>query len=221
MATLIEQTLQAVSQRKEEETKLIAKAIKKLVAQKRVKAQLDEIYAGNWTSVKRARVGFVPGHTKPGNQRGEILNDRLRADTFAKCYEEVHWAPDSSHNDPDLESIQEPIRPTFNYINTDEINIGGLDIAIKQLKRNKAPGPDGTTAELYKLLDSHNRATLLDTINECWNNEALHKTMNEANLAIVYKKGKPELPQNYRPIALLNIAYKLLAILFSRELSLT
>ena len=37
--------------------------------------------------------------------------------------------------------------------------------------------------------------------------------MNEAKLAIIYKKGNPELPQNYRPIALLNIAYKLLTII--------
>ena len=218
MATLIEQRLQALSQHKEDETKLITKAINKLAAQKRTKAQLDEFYAGNWTSVKRARMGFVPGHTKLRNQRGEIVNDRLRADTFAKYYEEVHWAPDNTQNDTDLETKQEPIHSTCNDIDTDEITIGVLDMAIKQLKRNKAPGPDGTTAELYKWLDPDNRATLLDTINDCWNNETLHKTMNEANLAIIHKKGNPELPQNYRPIALLNIAYTLLAIIILKRI---
>ena len=40
MATLIEQRLQAVSQHKEEETKLTAKTIKKLAAQRRNKTQL-------------------------------------------------------------------------------------------------------------------------------------------------------------------------------------
>ena len=61
---------------------------------------------------------------------------------------------------------------------------------------------------------------LPDTINECWNNGTLHK--NEANLATIYKKGNPELPQYYRPIALFNIAYKLLAvIILKRELSPT
>ena len=78
--------------------------------------------------------------------------------------------------------------PTCNDIDTDEITTEELDLAIKQLKRNKAPGPDGTTAELRKWLDPLNRTTLLDTINECWNNETLHKTMNEANLAIIYKR---------------------------------
>ena len=164
-------------------------------------------------------MGFVPGHTKLRNQRGEIVNDRLRAYTFAKHYEEVLWAPDSTQNDPDLEIKQEPIHPTCHDIDTDEITIEELDVAIKHFKRNKAPGPDGTTAGLYKWLDPINRATLLDTINECWNNETLHKTMNEANLAIIYKKGNPELPQNYRPKALLNIAYKLLAIIILRRIA--
>ena len=53
-------------------------------------------------------MGFVPGHTKLRNQRGEIVNDRLRADTFAKYYEEVHWAPDNTQNDPDLEINKSP-----------------------------------------------------------------------------------------------------------------
>ena len=185
MATLIEKRLQAVSQHKEEETKLITEAIKKMAAQKRRKAQLDEFYAGNRTSVKRARMGFAPGHTKLRNQRGEIVNDRLRADTFAKYYEEVHWAPSNTQHDPDLDVKQEPIYPTRNDINTDEITTEELDLAIKQFKRNNAPGPDGTTAELYKWLDPLNRTILLDTINEYWNNETFHKTMNETNLAII------------------------------------
>ena len=213
MATLSEQRLQAVPQHKEDETKLITKAIKKSAAQKRTKPQLDELYAGNWTSVKRARMGFVPGHAKLRNQSGEIVNDRLRANTFAKYYEETHWASDSTQNDPDLETKQEPRHSTCSDINTYGITIEELDMAIKQFKRNKAPGPDGTIAELYNWLDPDKRATLLDTSNGCWNNETLHKTMNEANLALIYKKCNPELPQNYRPIALLNIAYKLLAII--------
>ena len=218
MATLIEQRLQVVSQHKEDETKLITKAIKKLAAQKRTKAQLDKVHVCNWTAGKRARMGFAPGHTKLRNQRGGIVKDRLRADTFAKYYEEVHWAPDNTQNDPDLETKQEPLHSTCNDISTDEITIEELDMANKQFKRNKAPGPDGTTAELYKWLDPDNRAILLDTINErCWNNGTLHKTMHEANPATIYKKGNPELPHNYRPIALLNIAYKLLAIIILKR----
>ena len=42
--------------------------------------------------------------------------------------------------------------------------------------------------------------------------------MNEASLAIIFKTGNPELPQNYRPIAVLNIAYKILAIIILKRI---
>ena len=35
--------------------------------------------------------------------------------------------------------------------------------------------------------------------------------MNQADLAIIYKKGATDKPENYRPIALLNLSYKILA----------
>ena len=70
---------------------------------------------------------------------------------------------------------------------------------------------------MYKWLDDANRNSLLEALNECWRCETLHQTMNEANLAIIFKKGNPELPQNYRPIALLNITYKLLAIIILKR----
>ena len=37
--------------------------------------------------------------------------------------------------------------------------------------------------------------------------------MNDANLATICKKGPTDRPDNYRPIALLNIIYKILAII--------
>ena len=93
-ATLIDKRLQAISQHNEEEVKQIIKPIKKMTAQKKEKhPQLNESYGGNWTSVKRSRMGFVPGDTKVTNRRGEIANDRFRANRFAEYCEEVHWAP--------------------------------------------------------------------------------------------------------------------------------
>ena len=101
MAVLIEQRQHAINNYNEDEAKQITKDIKKMAAHKRTKTQMNEFYEGNWTSVKRARIGFIPTHTRITNQRGEIVNDRLRAETFAKYYEEVHWAKNNDNN-PDL-----------------------------------------------------------------------------------------------------------------------
>ena len=43
--------------------------------------------------------------------------------------------------------------------------------------------------------------------------------MNQADLAVIYKKGKTEQPENYRPIALPNIGYKLMASMIQKRLS--
>lgn len=67
------------------------------------------------------------------------------------------WAPDNTQGDPDLETSPYTQHAMI-LCNTDDITIEELDMAIKQPKRNKAPGPDGTTAELYKWPDQNNRA---------------------------------------------------------------
>ena len=42
--------------------------------------------------------------------------------------------------------------------------------------------------------------------------------MNDARPAIIYKKGCTDLPQNYRPIALLSVIYKLLASIIQTKI---
>ena len=96
-------------------------------------------------------------------------------------------------------------------VETGEIKMKELDEAMKKFKNNKAPGPDEIPAELFKWLDEEPRKVILETLNECWRNETLMKDMNGARLAIIYKKGGTYLPQNYRPITLRNVIYKLLA----------
>ena len=94
-----------------------------------------------------------------------------------------------------------------------------LDRAIARLKNNKSSGPNRVTSELIKLLDEMAREKLRSLLNKCWNNEQLFEEMNQADLAVIYKKGSTEKPENYRPIALLNIAYKLLASMIQVRLA--
>ena len=43
--------------------------------------------------------------------------------------------------------------------------------------------------------------------------------MNDANVAVIFKKGSTENPENYRPIALLNTTYKILASIIQRRMA--
>ena len=92
-----------------------------------------------------------------------------------------------------------------------------LNFAVARLKSNKAPGPDGLPSELYKWLDEDNRTTLLRHLlrhlNKCWDTEMLEVCMTDVNLATICKNGPTDRPENYRPIALLHITYKIPAII--------
>eukprot|EP00972_Heterocapsa_arctica_P042732 6301231-Heterocapsa_arctica.AAC.1 len=44
--------------------------------------------------------------------------------------------------------------------------------------------------------------------------------MNQADLAVIFKKGLTDLPANSRPIALLNLSYKLLASILQKRIAL-
>ena len=147
------------------------------------------------------------------NERGELVNDRMGPDTFADYLEKVQWA---RNNDIDQQRQEapdlEPICGTEAEVKQDSFTKGELNEAIpngvtsvSRLKNNKTPGPNGVTSGLIKLLDEEARGKLLELLNKGWEEEGLSDEMNQADLAVIYKKGKTEQPENYRPIALLNI----------------
>ena len=114
---------------------------------------------------------------------------------------------------------QAPVYETEAEVKQDPFTREELDRAISRLKNNKTPGPNRVTSELIKLLEDEGRQKLLELLNRCWENEELFEGMNQADLAVIYKKGPTYKPDNYRPIALLNIGYKLMASMIQKRLS--
>lgn len=82
--------------------------------------------------------------------------------------------------------------------------------AIKQLKSEKAPGPDGLSNEFYKILAPQVIDTLVSVFNCLLEGRDLPLYFNSALLKVLHKPGRdPELPASYRPISLLNSDYKI------------
>ena len=96
-----------------------------------------------------------------------------------------------------------------------------MDKTIVRLRTNRTPGPNRVTSELIKLLDEEAREKLFELLNKCWEGEVLFEEMNQADLAVIYKKGPTDKPDNYRPIALFNIGYKLMASMIQKIISET
>ncbi|XP_059067540.1 uncharacterized protein LOC131858343 [Cryptomeria japonica] len=83
--------------------------------------------------------------------------------------------------------------------------------AIKSLKDDKAPGPDGFSVEFYKANISWISKDLLDIYNEAMRVGTLSSKINRGIIMLLPKDGDKTLIRNWRPITLLNVSYKILA----------
>jgi len=99
--------------------------------------------------------------------------------------------------------------PTFNEICS----------IINKLKMNKAAGVDNIPGELIKYGGRTLKQKIYKLIQNIWNTETLPAQWNEGIICPIYKKGDRLDCNNYRPITLLNITYKIYTILLNKRLS--
>ena len=82
--------------------------------------------------------------------------------------------------------------------------------AIIHVKNNKAAGPDGLPAELFKTGCNELVGRMHRLIYKTWLEENMPKDWNLSVRCPVLKKGDPTICANYRGISFLPIAYKVL-----------
>lgn len=91
--------------------------------------------------------------------------------------------------------------------------------AIKSLKKGKSPGNDGLTAEFYQHFLTTIEQPLLKALQTCITCDELSSTMKQGLICLIPKPEKdPVLIENWRPITLLNIDYKIFASIFAKRL---
>jgi hypothetical protein len=89
---------------------------------------------------------------------------------------------------------------------------------INKLRLNRAAGSDNIPAELFEYGGRTLKQKLYKFFQMIWNDEQLPQQWNERIICPVYKKGNRLNCNNYRPITLLNIAYKIFSILLNKRL---
>ena len=83
-----------------------------------------------------------------------------------------------------------------------------LEEALRHTAKNKAAGTDGIPAEAWMNLGP-GKAAMLEFLNLCWTREEFPGDWAESLVVGIFKKGNAMDPANYRPISLLQTAYKL------------
>jgi len=84
---------------------------------------------------------------------------------------------------------------------------------INKLKSNRAPGPDNITAELIKNGGHTLKRRIYKLILNIWNCEQIPEEWHKGVICPIFKKGDRKECNNHRPITLLNVVYKIFAIL--------
>ena len=180
----------ALEQGDEEEVKRITRLLKKRARNIRTENKINKLKRWKWDPIKYFKKGYMAKFTNLKNERGELVKDRMRPDTFADCFGQVQWARNNDIDQRRQEAPDvEPICDTEAEVKQDSFTKGELNEAISRLKNNKTPGPNGVTSELIELLDGEARGKLLELLNKCWEEEKLFEEMNQADLAVIYKKG--------------------------------
>lgn len=91
-----------------------------------------------------------------------------------------------------------------------EIDEKEVEAAIGGLKSGKSPGSDGIGIEWYKTYREEVAPILVKVFKEMERTGMVQDRMVEGVIALVYKKGNRLNIENYRPISLLNVDYKIL-----------
>ena len=175
------------------------------------------ITTGSWEEIKKlkkSRSLHITGR-RLNDRQGQLVQSDLRADTFATHLEEVQWAVrpmNAVENIPPLG----PLLPTCaGTITADE-----LKCAVGKLKTKRAAIQ--MPAELLKTLLYADAITddcwLLKLMQMCWDTKTTPTAWHISQVIPVYKKGNPAHCDNYRPISLVSVLYKVYATILLNRL---
>ena len=84
---------------------------------------------------------------------------------------------------------------------------------IKKMKDNKLPGVDGMPPKLLKEIVEQISTPLAKLFNLPLEEGTVPSEWKEANIMPLFKKGLRNKPENYRPVSLTSVVYKLLKTL--------
>ena len=91
------------------------------------------------------------------------------------------------------------------------ISLQELEGALKKMGKRKAPGIDGLPVEFYSEFWGVLGPAVLEVLREVLRTGQLGDTMSKGVISLIHKKGETSVLENWRPLTMLTVEYKLLA----------
>lgn len=120
---------------------------------------------------------------------------------------------------PPRENIDRPIEERNNPTLEREITYGEVCEAIKRIKTNKSPGPDGISNGFYKGLPDNWTYYMTRLFNKILETGETPHDWSNSEIVMFFKKGEPQDPGNYRGIALANALSKIFTSILATRIN--
>ncbi len=212
LTSLIQERRQEKSMGYYNSVALTSKKIQKevrAVARARAPAKIDKIlteFRGLKLIAEIKNDGMKQGIGKMKMKSGEYTTDFQEiADVFAVFYEDLYAKRDVADD-----SYRTSMEQSVPRVTAEEI-----EIALKKMKNGKACDSKRIVVEMLKSAGKEMHKTLAEMFTEIMQEGSrVPQYWKETITKVLFKKGDETLPENYRPIAILSILYKV----FSRVL---
>ena len=174
---------------------------------------------GEWTSIHK----YKKAKKKQSAQMtlrtaaGEDIPQEKQANAMAEHFELKQWHFRDGCGEHQNKYIFESRMP----MTSNEITLEELRKIIKKLKNGKATGIDQIPPEIWKAISKDEDALALfcHLCNKCWQSGRIPISWHKASVVTIFKKGNNADMNNYRPISLLQISYKIFAALILKRLT--
>ena len=179
-------------------------------AVKRAKKQKEESIAKEAKSNPKALFDYVASKTKQKEGIANLLkgdgsltkNDEEKAQVLSDFFKSVY----TCEGDDPVPDFQGKFTEPLDTVNVSEED---LEKALKNLKINKSPGPDGIHPRILKELSHELAKPLKMLFDKTMIQGKIPRQWKTAEVRPIFKKGKKSSPGNYRPVSLTSVICKL------------
>uniref|UniRef100_A0A8D8RMY9 Craniofacial development protein 2 n=1 Tax=Cacopsylla melanoneura TaxID=428564 RepID=A0A8D8RMY9_9HEMI len=149
------------------------------------------------------------------DKEGKVLFDNEKvADRWKEYIEELYFGEEATNQEDYIEK-EEHVNENMKG---DKITEEEFYEALVYLNDKKATGADGIPAEILKNMDQKTEKSLFDIITECYENGTIPLDFIQSKTITLPKKGNATECKNYRTIALLSHASKILLNIIKNRL---
>lgn len=90
------------------------------------------------------------------------------------------------------------------------ISFEEVEGAVMEMPNGKSPGPDGFTAEFFKVCWDIVKVEVWEVVSNSHQASTLLKSLNSTFITLILKEAEANKPDKFRPIDLCNVLYKII-----------